>query len=89
MYAGQEETELNMEQQTGSKSGKEYVRAVYCHPAYLFVYHFIIKGNDEDTNEYPRVVSSEYLKLFIFSPGNLDSNLCLIQPGISPDVLCI
>ena len=24
-----------MEQQTGSKSGKEYVKAVYCHPAYL------------------------------------------------------
>ena len=24
-----------MEQQTGSKSGKQYVRAVYCHPAYL------------------------------------------------------
>ena len=24
-----------MEQQTGSKYGKEYVRAVYCHPAYL------------------------------------------------------
>ena len=30
-----EATELNMEQQTGSKSGKEYVKAVYCHPAYL------------------------------------------------------
>ena len=27
--------ELDMEQQTGSKSGKEYIRAVYCHPAYL------------------------------------------------------
>ena len=27
--------ELNMEQQTGSKSGKEYVKAVYCHTAYL------------------------------------------------------
>ena len=27
--------ELNMEQQTGSKSGKEYVKAAYCHPAYL------------------------------------------------------
>ena len=27
--------DLDMEQQTGSKSGKEYVRAVYCHPAYL------------------------------------------------------
>ena len=27
--------ELDMEQQTVSKSGKEYVKAVYCHPAYL------------------------------------------------------
>ena len=35
LYAGQEVTELDMEQQTGSKSGKEYVKAVYCHPAYL------------------------------------------------------
>ena len=24
-----------MEQQTGSKSGKEYIKALYCHPAYL------------------------------------------------------
>ena len=35
LYAGQEETELDMEQQTGSKLGKEYVKAVYCHPAFL------------------------------------------------------
>ena len=37
LYAGQEETdtELDMKQQIGSKSGKEYVKAVYCHPAYL------------------------------------------------------
>ena len=27
--------ELEMEQKTGSKLGKEYVKAVYCHPAYL------------------------------------------------------
>ena len=27
--------ELDMEQQTGSKLGKEYVKAVYCYPAYL------------------------------------------------------
>ena len=27
--------ELDMEHQTGSKSGKEYVKAVYCHPTYL------------------------------------------------------
>ena len=36
LYAGQEaKLELDMEQQTGSKSGKEYIKAVYCHPAYL------------------------------------------------------
>ena len=34
LYAGQEELELDMEQ-TDSKSGKEYIKAVYCHPAYL------------------------------------------------------
>ena len=27
--------DLDMEQQTGSKLGKEYIKAVYCHPAYL------------------------------------------------------
>ena len=35
LYADQEETELDMEQQSGSKQEKEYVKAVYCHPAYL------------------------------------------------------
>ena len=29
------ELEPDMEQQTGSKLGKEYIKAVYCHPAYL------------------------------------------------------
>ena len=28
-----------MEQQTGSKLGKEYVKAIYCRPAYLFNFH--------------------------------------------------
>ena len=32
LYAGQEVTELDIEQQTGSKSGKENVKAVYCQP---------------------------------------------------------
>ena len=35
MQVRKQELELDMEQQTGSKSGKEYVKAVYCHPAYL------------------------------------------------------
>ena len=35
LYAGQETREPDMEQQTGSKLGKECVKAVYCHPVYL------------------------------------------------------
>ena len=35
MQVKKQQLELNMEQQTGSKSGKEYVKVVYCHPAYL------------------------------------------------------
>ena len=35
LYAGQEATELDMEKWTVSKSGKEYVKAVYSQPAYL------------------------------------------------------
>ena len=36
LYVDQEaKLELDMEQWTGSKLGKEYVKAVYCHPAYL------------------------------------------------------
>ena len=34
MQVKKQQLELNMEQ-TGSKLGKEYVKAVYCHPAYL------------------------------------------------------
>ena len=35
MQVRKQQLELDMEQQTGSKPGKEYVKAVYCHPAYL------------------------------------------------------
>ena len=41
LYAGQEATvrtehgTTDMEQQTGFKLGKEYIKAVYCHPVYL------------------------------------------------------
>ena len=34
-----QQLELNMEKQTGFKSGKEYVKAVYSHPAYLTYMH--------------------------------------------------
>ena len=35
MQVKKQQLELDMEQQTGSKLGKEYVKAIYCHPAYL------------------------------------------------------
>ena len=35
MQARKQQLELDMDQQTGSKLEKEYVKAVYCHPAYL------------------------------------------------------
>ena len=35
LYEGQEVIEQDTEQLTGSKSGKEYDKAAYCHPAYL------------------------------------------------------
>ena len=35
MQVRKQQLEPDMEQQTGSRSGKKYVKAVYCHPAYL------------------------------------------------------
>ena len=44
LYSGQEATvRTGHGQQTGSKSGKEYVKAVYCHPAYL-TYEYIMRN---------------------------------------------
>ena len=38
MQVKKQQLELDMEQQTVSKLGKEYVKAVYCHPAYYLTY---------------------------------------------------
>ena len=35
MQVKKQQLELDMEQHTGSESGKEYVKAVFCHPAYM------------------------------------------------------
>ena len=41
MQVKMQQFELDVEQRTGSKLGKEYVKAVYCHPAYLTYMHSI------------------------------------------------
>ena len=35
MQVKKKQLELDMEQQTGSTLGEEYIKADYCHPAYL------------------------------------------------------
>ena len=39
LYSGQEEIQLDMEQQTGYKLGKEHIKVVSCHPVYLTYMH--------------------------------------------------
>ena len=41
MQVKKQQLQPDMEQQTGSKLGKEYVKAVYCHPAYLTYVHIV------------------------------------------------
>ena len=38
MKVRKQQLELDIEQQIGSKSGKEYIKAVYCYPAYLIIF---------------------------------------------------
>ena len=45
MQDKQQQLELDMEQQTGSKLGKEYVQTVYCHPVYLTSYAEYMMGS--------------------------------------------
>ena len=42
MQVKKQQLEPNMEQQTASKSGKEYIKAVYCHPTYLTYVKYIM-----------------------------------------------
>ena len=43
MQVKKQQLELDMEQWTGSKVGREYIKAVYCHPAYLIYSEYIMQ----------------------------------------------
>ena len=45
MQVKKQQLELDMEQQSGSKLGKEYIKAVYCHPAYFNLFAEYIMQN--------------------------------------------
>ena len=44
MQVRKQQLELDMEQKTGSKQEKEYIKAVYCHPAYLSYMQTIMRN---------------------------------------------
>ena len=68
MQVKKQQLELEMEQWTGSKLGKEYIKAVYCHCAYLTYMH---NGGV--------ICISEVIDIY---PSNLYSSLWFIQPSI-------
>ena len=49
MQVRKQQVELDMEQQTGSKSEKEYVKTVYCHHAYLYAEYIMRNAGLEET----------------------------------------
>ena len=51
MHIRKLQLELDIEQQTGSKLGKEYVKPVYCHPAYLSYAEYIMRNTGLDEAE--------------------------------------
>ena len=48
MQVKKQQLELYMEQRTGSKLGKEYIKAMYCHPAYLFAEYIMRNAGLEE-----------------------------------------
>ena len=44
MQVRKQQLELDMKQQTGSRFGKEYAKAVYCHPAYLTYAEYLMRN---------------------------------------------
>ena len=52
MQVRKQQLELDMEQQTGSKSGKDYFKVIYCHPAYLTYVEYITREGDGTPLQY-------------------------------------
>ena len=49
MQVKKQQLELDMEQQTASKQEKDYIKAVYCHPAYLSAEYIMRNAGLEET----------------------------------------
>ena len=47
MQVRKQHLEMDMKQQTGAKYGRDYVKAIYCHPAYLYA-EYIMRNDGLD-----------------------------------------
>ena len=63
MQVRKQQLELDMEQQTGSKLGQEYVKAIHCHPAYLYAEYIMWNGGLDDAQSGIKIV--EFLIVFL------------------------
>ena len=64
MQVKKQQLEPDMEEWTGSKLGKEYVKAVYCHPAYLTYAEYIMQTDDKLESRLPEEISiTSYMQM--------------------------
>ena len=70
MQVKKQQLEPDMEQQTGSKLGKEYIKAVYCHPSYLTFTKYKIVLIQSTSCEMPGWMKH---KLELKSPGEIST----------------
>ena len=75
MQARKELLELDMEQQTGSKLGKEYVKVIYSHPAYLIY----MQSTSRETLDWGKQ------KLESGLPGEISYGIGRVQGGMAVD----
>ena len=61
MQVKKQQLELDMEQWTGSKLGKEYIKAIYCHPVYLTYAEYIIRNAGLDEAQAGIKIAGRYI----------------------------
>ena len=60
MKVRKQQLELDMEQQTCSKYEKKYVKAVYCHPAYLMPLTYLMLPDESESGEWKSWLKSQH-----------------------------
>ena len=68
MQVKKQQLELDMKQKTASKSGKELVKAVYCHPAYLTYAEYIIRNTGLDEAQAVIKLNIQKTKIMVSGP---------------------